>query len=105
MTSGNNPREATAAKAEFVRQLRAAADRLKPLVTTPVLTDSYALMWWALLGSMAELIEAQDGPINLNQKKFLRTSLFGGMGSLIDYDSGLTPQLWKAFQALEPPLN
>jgi hypothetical protein len=102
MTSGNNPREATAAKAEFVRQLRAAADSLKPLATTPVLTDPYALMWWALLGSMAELIEAQDGPINLKQRKFLRTGLFGGMGSLIDCNWHLTGDLWKAFQALEP---
>lgn len=97
-------------KIELARQLRATAATLKPL-TEAVSScaavwdgtqyvkvsgarrepDPYALSWWSMLGAMASLIEAQDGPITEGQLRYLKTTLLGGMGSLNDlyFDSGV----------------
>ena len=86
---------------EFTRQLRAAADELKPL--TQALTvgaatwngveyikgvektpNPYALAWWSTLIAVAELMEAQETPATPRQINYLDRLLFGGMGSLND---------------------
>jgi hypothetical protein len=89
------------AKDEFIRQLRAAVQDLKPL-TLAVLPgaavwdgtrytkgsaaspDPFALSWSSMLGTIAELVEAQETPLSLKQINYLTRVLFGGMGSLND---------------------
>lgn len=90
-------------KTEFIKQLRATAEILKPLThssstatklwngTAYVKNDSragtpepYALAWWTMLRTIADLIEAQDSPISSQQMAYLKNVLFGGMGSLND---------------------
>lgn len=88
-------------KTDFVEQLRATAEQLKPLtqsassnaptwngkeyvkagVKTP---DPYALAWWSSLNAIAELLDAQETPLNDKQIAYLDGLLFGGMGSLND---------------------
>lgn len=43
-----------------------------------------ASAWWAILITMAELLEAQECPLSTRQTKYIRETLFGGMGSLND---------------------
>ena len=88
-------------KVEFIKQLRATAEELRPLTlasTSGSMTwngteyikceekrpDSYALAWWSTLVAIAELIEAQGTPLSINQIDYLDRLLFGGMGSLND---------------------
>jgi hypothetical protein len=88
---------------EFIKQLRATADLLKPLTCSSSTAwkvwdgtayvksdgktrtlDPYALAWWTALRTIAELIEAQDSPVSSKQIAYLKSTLFGGMGSLND---------------------
>jgi len=87
---------------EFIKQLRAIAVELKPLIdsaTTGSLTwngkeyakssDSkvphpYALAWWFTLNTVADLIECQESPLTAKQIAYFENLLFGGMGSLND---------------------
>jgi hypothetical protein len=46
--------------------------------------NPHALAWWSTLVAIAELIDAQEAPLNAKQTAYLRTLLFGGMGSLND---------------------
>jgi len=88
-------------KTKFIEQLRAIAEELKPLTqaASPGAAtwngmeyvkggekkpDPYALAWWSTLVSVAELIDAQEGPLSLKQIDYLDLLLFGGMGSLND---------------------
>ena len=88
-------------QAEFIKRLRATAAELKPLAESSsggALTwngtadakgdakprDPHALAWWAMLGAMADLIEAQEAPLSPGQMAYLDRTLFGGMGSLND---------------------
>jgi len=88
-------------KAEFIKQLKATAAEIKPLTESSApgaLTwngttyakgevkesDPQALVWWAMLGAIAELIEAQESPLSPKQMAYLDRTLFGGMGSLND---------------------
>jgi len=88
-------------KSEFVRQLRIAAEELKPL-TVSVSPDAatwngvsyvrgeakspnpYALAWWSILNTVADLLEAQETSISPKQIAYLDRTLFGGMGSFND---------------------
>ena len=89
-------------KSEFIKQLRATAEELTPLTQSrafgalawngteyakndePKILDPYALSWWAMLGTIADLAEAQETPLSEKQIKYLEGLLFGGMGSLND---------------------
>ena len=88
-------------KTNFIEQLRAIAEELKPLTqSTPPgaatwngieyvkggekKPDPYALAWWSTLVAVAELIDAQEEPLSLKQIDYLDRLLFGGMGSLND---------------------
>lgn len=100
------PREAMN-KDELIRGLRNLAEELKPFTqevktggrvwngttyaqTAPRHADPYALMWWGILTSIAELLEAQDAPASEKQVTLLRKKLFGGMGSFNDYNLDAT---------------
>ena len=88
-------------KTEFIEQLRAIAEELKPLTqsASPGAAtwngkeyvkggaknpDPYALAWWSTLVAVAELIDTQETPFSLKQIDYLNRLLFGGMGSLND---------------------
>ena len=92
---------------EFIKQLRATADELKPLTeaASPGAAtwngteyvkgrgkkpNPYALAWWSTLIAVAELIDAQEAPLSVKQIAYLDRLLFGGMGSLNDlyFDPG-----------------
>ncbi len=86
----------------FIKQLRATANELTPLAQTAAAgtlvwngteyskshdsknPDPYALSWQAMLGAIADLIEAQESPLTEKQMTYLEHLLFGGMGSLND---------------------
>ena len=86
----------------FIEQLRATAAELKPLTESASSGDlvwngteysktgesktpnPYALCWWAVLGTIADLLEAQQSPLSEKQIRYLERRLFGGMGSLND---------------------
>jgi hypothetical protein len=87
--------------AKFVQQLRSIAEDLKPLTlsvssgaatwdgTKYVKTDTraadpVALVWQSLLTNIAELVEAQGSPLTPRQRDYLKSLLFGAMGSLND---------------------
>ena len=88
---------------DFIRALRGIADELEPFIqsTTPGAStwsgtayvaneeiknpDPYALAWWSTLRTIADLIEAQECPLSTNQLSYLKRTLFGGMGSLLDF--------------------
>jgi|ERR1700683_764870 len=86
---------------EFIKQLRATAEELKPLTQSALPgastwdgksyvkgegkePDPNALAWWSILNTIADLVEAQDAPLSTKQKAYLNRVLFGGMGSLND---------------------
>jgi hypothetical protein len=46
--------------------------------------DPYASKWWAMLTTIAEMLEGQDAPLSQRQRLYLDRLLFGGMGSLND---------------------
>jgi hypothetical protein len=89
-------------KPAFIKQLRATASGLAPLTKSTVAGAStwngteyvkidksqrpnpYALSWWAMLGAIADLLEAQESPPSKKQISYLEGLLFGGMGSLND---------------------
>jgi hypothetical protein len=88
-------------KAEFIKQLRSTAEELKPLTLSispgaaawdgksyvkgvAKAPDPYALAWWSILGTIADLVEAQESPLSSKQIAYLNRVLFGGMGSLND---------------------
>lgn len=90
-------------KTEFITQLRETATVLEPLTKSTLpgarvwdgtsyvksdgatkIPDPYALAWWMTLRTIASLIEAQDTPVSSQQISYLRSLLFGGMGSLSD---------------------
>jgi hypothetical protein len=87
--------------AEFLKELRATAEVLKPLTQTTSpnalswdggryskgtvkTADTGALVWWAILSTIAELVEAQEIPLSAKQIEYLRQLMFGGMGTLND---------------------
>jgi hypothetical protein len=88
-------------KAEFVKQLRDTAAEIKPLTQAVAPgaaiwngteyvkkerrePDPYALSWWSILRTMADLIEAQESAVSSKQIAYIERTLFGGMGSLND---------------------
>lgn len=89
-------------KSRFIEQLKATAKELAPLAQSAGaggLTwngseyaksgetrspDPYALSWQTMLVAIAELLEAQEAPLNDKQIEYLKRLLFGGMGSLND---------------------
>lgn len=89
-------------KHELIEGLRNLAEELKPFTqevrtgsrvwngtayvqTAPRQADPYALMWWGMLTTIAELLEAQESPPSEKEVVLLRQKLFGGMGSFSDY--------------------
>jgi hypothetical protein len=87
--------------AQFIKQLRDTATELKPLTQSASpnsatwdgmnyvkgeerAPDPYALAWWSILCTIADLLEAQEPPLSPKQIEYLRSVLFGGMGSLND---------------------
>lgn len=119
----------------FLRALRATVKILEPFAQTKSpgsmtwdgsaytkasasQPDPYALAWSSALAAIADLIERQPCPLSVEQLSYLRAELFGGMGSLLDFeideerfgDAGLTAnkqlseacgQLFEAFEKLE----
>jgi len=93
-------------KQRFIKALRITAEVLQPLTKSlksgsfewngreyaEVISSKeaekepnpYALAWAATLTTIAELIEAQESPLSHAQTTYLRSVLFGGMGSLTD---------------------
>lgn len=88
-------------KTEFIKQLRDTAAEIKPLTEATSAgalvwdgikyakgevkqADAYALSWWSILGTIADLIEAQESPLSQRQLAYIERVLFGGMGSLND---------------------
>lgn len=86
----------------LVEKLRRTADILQPFTRPPrpgALVwngtayvpssdgsfDPYALSWWGILTTAADLIDAQGHPISTAQRDYLERMLFGGMGSLSDF--------------------
>ena len=47
--------------------------------------DPYAAIWSSKLSAMAELLSGQVAPLSDRQAKYLSRTLFGGMGSLNDF--------------------
>jgi hypothetical protein len=102
-------------KARFVDCLRAVASDLEPLTqasksgdlvwdgneyrrtASEKQPDAYALAWWSTLNTLADMIEYQEGELNLRQLSYLQRELFGGMGSLNDlwFDSRSLGQVAK----------
>jgi hypothetical protein len=90
-------------KREFIKQLRETAETLKPLTESAMLgslnwngityaksteekkPEPYALAWWSILSTVAELIDAQETPLSEKQIAYLDRLLFGGMGSFNDF--------------------
>ena len=88
-------------KTEFILNLRATASEIKPLTEARSAearvwngteyakgeartADPYALAWWSILRTMADMLEAQESLINQKQIVYMEGVLFGGMGSLND---------------------
>lgn len=89
-------------KSKFIEQLRITANELTPMtqsaaagastwngteyakVTEAKSPNPYALSWQAMLGAIADLLEAQESPLSEKQVRYLNRLLFGGMGSLND---------------------
>ena len=89
-------------KADLIKGLRGLADELKPFTqevrfgvlvcdgtayvqAEPKQADTYALMWWSTLNSIADLLDTQDTLLSAEQITHLRQQLIGGMGSFTDY--------------------
>ncbi|MFA5252426.1 MAG: hypothetical protein WC454_07565 [Phycisphaerae bacterium] len=90
-------------KKQFVEKLRKTAEILKPFIESYkagalkwdgiayVKTDKtkkpdpYALAWWSILCTIADLLDAQESEITEKQKEYIRHQLCGGMGSLADF--------------------
>jgi hypothetical protein len=47
--------------------------------------DPHALAWSSTLATIAALIERQSSPLSVDQLRYLRSELFGGMGSFLDF--------------------
>jgi hypothetical protein len=89
-------------KHEFIKQLKETAETLKPLTESATLGSltwngtkyakteetktphPYALAWWSILTTAAELIDNQETPLSEKQMAYLHRLLFGGMGSFND---------------------
>jgi hypothetical protein len=54
--------------------------------------DPYALAWWSILTTMADLIEHQECALSRNQLSHMKRLLFGGMGSLNDFSPSVPTQ-------------
>jgi hypothetical protein len=96
------PRSSSMNKKQFIEALRDTAAALTPLTETVspgaaswrgteyvkatrhMRADPYALAWWSILCTMADLVEAQEAPLSVEQIKYIEKILFGGMGSLND---------------------
>jgi hypothetical protein len=104
-------------KSEFIKQLKETAEALKPLTesimhgtltwngTKYAKTESegkkpepYALAWWSILSTVAELIDGQETPLSEKQIAYLDRLLFGGMGSFNDlsFDPNLVGDIAKS---------
>jgi hypothetical protein len=100
-TPGGSSRIRSVKTAQFVKQLRDTATELQPLTHSASPNsatwdgmnyvkgeergpDPYALAWWSILCTIADLLEAQEAPLSPKQIEYLRSVLFGGMGSLND---------------------
>jgi len=102
-------------KREFIKQLKETAETLKPLRESATLgsliwngtkyaksteekkPQPYALAWWSILSTIAELIDAQETPLSEKQTAYLNRLLFGGMGSFNDvsFDHNSVGQIAK----------
>src|SRR5262245_40965697 len=89
-------------KTTLARYLRAVAKDLEPLTrvaragglswdgceytraSSDKQPDPYALAWWSMLNAVADMIDYQDGELSSRQISYLKSELFGGMGSLND---------------------
>ena len=105
-------------KREFIKQLRETAETLKPLTESAMLRSlnwngttyakgtqekkpkPYALAWWSILSTVAELIDAQETPLSEKQIAYLNKLLFGGMGSFNDmsFDLNSVGQIAKTIK-------
>jgi hypothetical protein len=47
--------------------------------------DPYALAWWSILKTMADLIERQNCELTKEQRDYVEHQRFGGTGSLLDF--------------------
>lgn len=87
--------------ADFIKKIRETAAVLEPLTQSVPAgaaawngseyvkgeaksADPQALAWWAMLGAIANLLEAQNSPLSSEQVAYLEKTLFGGAGSLND---------------------
>ena len=102
-------------KREFIKQLKETAETLKPLTESAMpgslnwngstyaksaeekKPEPYALAWWSILTTVAELIEGQETPLSTKQIDYLNSLLFGGMGSFNDvsFDPNSVGQIAK----------
>lgn len=51
----------------------------------PKSADPYALMWYATLTTVADMLDAQDSDLSTRQIDYIRKSIFGTAGSLTDF--------------------
>lgn len=89
-------------KHELIQGLQNLAEELKPFTqdvrtgsrvwngtayvqAAPRQADPYALMWWGMLTTIAELLEAEESSPSEKQVALLRQKLFDGMSSFNDY--------------------
>ncbi|HOE72671.1 MAG TPA: hypothetical protein PK972_07265 [Deltaproteobacteria bacterium] len=47
--------------------------------------DPYALMWWGIITTLADILEIQGESITKEQLEYLRKKVLGGMGSFQDF--------------------
>ena len=86
----------------IIQGIRSMADELTPFTQTvrsssrvwdgtayvksePRQDDPYALAWWHSLTRIADLLYLQEAELSAKQVEYLRSTLFGGMGSFADY--------------------
>ena len=90
-------------KRELIEGLNGLAEELRPFTielspgqriwngTTWALNDKtrhadrYSMAWLASLTTAAELLDAQESPLSVQQIELLKKKLFGGAGSLNDF--------------------
>jgi len=89
-------------KTALIKALRVAAEELRPLArsigrNTAVWNGNtwvkglpqqepspYAVGWLRALNTLADILELQECPLSKRQVAYIKDTLFGGMGSLID---------------------
>lgn len=101
-------------KNKLVTHLRTTADELQPLTQGSVPgaaiwdgekyvrgetknPDPYALAWWSTLRAIAAMVEAQECALSSDQIAYLKSTFFGGMGSLSDLAPSMTQEQTERF--------